>query len=167
MPLYVLPSKWWTELCSQISNGSCVLASKPRRGGAASLTVALSLLELNPPAPLGPLGCLTTPLFGPSLAPPPPPPDPPLTPAGKLGTGGTVPALPKLPNPPPLPNSAPKPPGERREGDAMVAYPSRMFPLDERVVSRGALVCSVFMSGIDFLERKLLTELSDGEVGLR
>ena len=155
-----------SQWVAQISSGSCVLASRPR-GGAVSLTVALSLLELNPPAPLGPLGCRTTPLFGPSLAPPPPPTDPPLTPEGRFGTGGTTPALPKLPNPPPLPKSALNPLEERRGGDAIVAYPSRILPLEERVLSRGALVCSVFMSGMDFLARRLLVGLSRGDVGFR
>lgn len=31
-----------------------------------------------------------------------------------------------------------------------------MLPLDARVVRRGACVCRVFMSGIDFFARKML-----------
>lgn len=78
-----------------------------------------------------------------------------------------MPELPKLPNPPPVPKSAPNPPGERLDGDAMVWYPSRILPFDERVLRRGELVCSVFISGIDFLDRRVLLGLSEGEVGLR
>lgn len=69
-------------------------------------------------------------------------------PVGRLGTGGT----PELPNAPPFAKSEPKP-LERREGDAIVAYPSRMFPLEARVVRRGACECSVFKSGMDFFIR--------------
>ena len=43
-----------------------------------------------------------------------------------------------------------------------------MLPFDERVLSLGALVCNVFMSGMDFLDlRALLVGLSRGEVGDR
>ena len=84
--------------------------------------------------------------------------------AGSVGTGGIdVSPFPVWLANEPLPNSAPNPPGERREGDAMVAYPSRMFPLDARDVRRGAAVCSVFMSGIDFLVRSELAVIcADG-----
>lgn len=73
--------------------------------------------------------------------------------AGRLGTGG-------IEDPPnaPFPKSAPKPPGERRDGDAIVAYPSRIFPLEERVLRRGDCACKVFISGMDFLERRELAD---------
>lgn len=92
-----------------ISRGSCVRASRPlpRCGFCASVFVALR--APNPPFP-GPRGCLTTPLTSFRL-----PFIEPITLEGRLGTGGTE-VLPKL-----LPNKDPKPPGERRDGEAMVA----------------------------------------------
>jgi hypothetical protein len=107
---------------------------------------------LNPPAP-GPRGCRTT-LDGlPScaaLAPPPPFSD--AAELGRLGTGGIeLPLL--LPNPLPVPNREPKCVEMRRVGVARVAKPSRMLPLDERELRRGAAECRVFMSGMDFFTR--------------
>ena len=84
---------------SYISKGSCVRASRPPRA------VWLSRRIAKPPPP-GPRGCLMIPLLGWSIAPL-------RTLEGRLGTGGIVP-LPKL-------NRLPNPPGERRDGDAMVA----------------------------------------------
>lgn len=54
----------------------------------------------------------------------------------------------------PFEKSEPKLGVTRREGEAIVAYPSRILPFDEREVSRGACWCRVFMSGMDFLTRK-------------
>ena len=68
---------------------------------------------------------------------------------GRLGIGGTDP-----PNAVPLAKSEPKPPVLRRDGEAIVAYPSRMLPLDKRELRRGACECKVFMSGMDFLTRR-------------
>jgi hypothetical protein len=73
---------------------------------------------------------------------------------GRLGTGGIEPP----PNAElPLEKREPKPADTRREGEAMVAYPSRILPFDEREVSLGACWCNVFMSGMDFLTRRELT----------
>ena len=55
-----------------------------------------------------------------------------------------------------LPKREAKPPGDRREGEAIVAYPSRILPLEAREAKRGACVCSVFMSGMDFFIRREL-----------
>ena len=71
---------------------------------------------------------------------------------GRLGTGGIE--LPKAELP--LEKREPKPPDIRREGEAIVAYPSRILPFDEREVSLGACWCNVFMSGMDFLIRREL-----------
>jgi len=66
----------------------------------------------------------------------------------KLGTGG---------GPEPLLNTVLKGfPGLRRGRVARVANASRMFPLEDLEGKRGADVCIVFMSGIDFLERSAL-----------
>ena len=62
-----------------------------------------------------------------------------------------------------LPNRAAKP-GDRRDGEAMVAYPSRILPFEERVVKRGATCWRLFMSGIDFLARRDCATL--GTLGL-
>ena len=60
--------------------------------------------------------------------------------------------------------SAAKAPGDRREGEAIVAYPSRIFPLEDRVVNRGAVGCwRDFMSGIDFLTRSVLAPCEAGD----
>ena len=91
-----------------ISTGSCVRVSRPPTRACIS-----ALVVLRTPNPLrpGPRGCLTTPLdisFKFPLIEP-------ITLGGRLGTGGTE-LFPKL-----LPNRDPKPPGERRDGEAMVA----------------------------------------------
>ena len=72
----------------------------------------------------------------------------------ELGTGG-MPLLNAA-----LPNNAAKP-GERREGEAMVAYPSRMLPLEERVWRRGACAWRLFISGMDFLTRRVWAAIGD------
>lgn len=128
-----------------ISKGSCVRASRPFPRACTSVFV---LRTLNPLMP-GPRGCLRTPWPEDSFK---FPLSEPVTLEGRLGTGGKGPEVPKVP----LPKRDPKPPGERRDGEAMVAYPSRMFPLDARVVRRGACICKVFMSGIDFFMRRVL-----------
>jgi len=95
----------------------------------------------------GPLGCRTTllafswllPFKGAEL-----------TEDGILGTGGIVPLL-LLANG--LLNRELSPAERRRDGEAMVAY-SLMFPFEARELRRGACACNVFMSGMDFLERK-------------
>jgi len=71
---------------------------------------------------------------------------------GRLGTGGTDP----LPKGLPLENKEPNPVETRRDGEAMVAYPSRILPLEARELRRGAWECNVFMSGMDFLARREL-----------
>lgn len=71
---------------------------------------------------------------------------------GRLGTGGIDPFA----NDPPLENSELNPVETRREGDAIVAYPSRILPLEARELSLGACECKVFMSGMDFLTRREL-----------
>lgn len=71
------------------------------------------LVPLRTPNPLipGPRGCLTTPLLADSL------PIEPIIEEGRLGTGG----IETLPKPLLLPKRDPKAPGERRDGEAMVA----------------------------------------------
>jgi len=93
-----------------ISRGSCVRASKPlpRTG----VSVFVTLRAPNPPMP-GPRGCLMTPLLEASFK---LPLIEPITLEGRLGTGGI-----ELPPKVVLPNKDPKPPGERRAGEAMVA----------------------------------------------
>jgi hypothetical protein len=125
------------DILYQISNGSWDRASTPRTAWL-SLAVTLSLRDSNPPIP-GPRGWRM--IVGLSAIPF-------WTVEGRLGTGGIDP-LPK----PELAKRDPNPPGERRDGEAIVAYPSRMFPLEDRVFSRGTGFCSDFMSGMDFLAR--------------
>ena len=67
----------------------------------------------NPLMP-GPRGCLMTPLPGPSAR---LPLIEPITLEGRLGTGGMEP----VPKAELLPNKEPNAPGERRDGEAMVA----------------------------------------------
>ncbi len=136
--------------------------SKPR-GAALSLADTLSLLVPNPLPLEGPRGWRTTLIAGESISRIVPLREPEID-AGSVGTGGMDDSpLPVWAAYVPLPNSAPKPPGERRDGDAIVAYPSRIFPLEARDVRRGAVVCSVFMSGIDFLVRSELAVIwADG-----
>ena len=72
--------------------------------------------------------------------------------------------MPLFPNAPPFAKSAANAPGDRREGEAIVAYPSRMFPFEDRVVSRGADGCwRDFMSGIDFLTRSVLAPCEEAD----
>jgi hypothetical protein len=71
---------------------------------------------------------------------------------GRLGTGGTE--LPLLPNPLLFTKREPKWVEMRRVGVARVAKPSRMLPLDDLELRRGAVECRVFMSGMDFLTRR-------------
>jgi hypothetical protein len=92
-----------------ISTGSCVRVSRPR-----ACTSAFVVLRTPNPLMPGPRGCLMTPPLEFSLKVPLIEPIT-LTLEGRLGTGGMVP-FPKL-----LPNRDPKPPGERRDGEAMVA----------------------------------------------
>ena len=104
---------------------------------------------LNPPTP-GPRGCRTT-LDGLlSCTELEPPPFSDAAELGRLGTGG----IELLPNPLLEPNREPKWVEMRRVGVARVAKPSRMLPLDERELRRGAAECNVFMSGMDFLTRR-------------
>ena len=113
---------WWMlcfagYICLYNSRGSCDRASSPPLPTWLSLATALSLLDPKPTLP-GPRGCRTTPLVGLSFTPPPF--IMPVTLDGRLGTGGIDPPPPP-PNPLLLPNSDPKPPGDRRDGDAIVA----------------------------------------------
>ena len=103
---------------------------------ALSLAVARSRRKLNPPPPLGPRGWRTTLLLVNSLSLI----GLPLRPGadrdeGRLGTGGTADPAKEL-----FPNKLPNPPGDRRDGEAMVAKPSRRLPLEARAVRRGACV---------------------------
>jgi len=83
-----------------------VRASRPLP--RASVFVALRPNAMLP----GPRGCLTTPMPEDSLK---LPLIVPITLEGRLGTGGM------LPPPKEVLNKDPKPPGERRDGEAMVA----------------------------------------------
>ena len=85
---------------------------------SSPLLVWFSLALLPKPPIPGPLGWRTTPLPGPSFSPVLPPFKVPVTLDGRLGTGGIVPLPPKAA---PLLNSDPKAPGDRREGEAIVA----------------------------------------------
>ena len=103
---------------------------------ALSLAVARSRRRLNPPPPVGPRGWRTTLLLASSFSLI----GLPLIPGadsefGKIGTGGMTEPAKEL-----FPNRLPNPPGDRREGDAIVAKPSRIFPFDAREVNRGACV---------------------------
>jgi hypothetical protein len=78
----------------------------------------------------------------------------------RLGTAG-------IDSPPPLiasPVAEQRAECTRRDGDTIVAYPSQIFPFEERVFKRGTCTRSVLMSGIDFFTRRVLLEIICGEV---